>query len=210
MAHPPATQRTRSTAYRCIGTRGKGIVTAARPFRDVRTRGSIASVPLSSARLKPSRSPFVARKISSPNPHLSAAQHGDRLQFGSYPPPPPPLVNSTGNGPSPGQPTPGVVKQDKSSGGSVDTTKTRSGPQRVRMSSGKRPIGAAKGKQSATEALCQTTPTHACQRDQIPNAERIANVTRGQYEQAQCTMPPPGIPGLLLLGHDSCELCCCN
>ena len=41
---------------------------------------------------------------------------------------------------------PGVVKQDKSSRGSVDTTKTRSDPQRVRMSSGERPIGAAKGK----------------------------------------------------------------
>ena len=58
------------------------------------------------------------------------------------------LVNGTGNSPSPGQPTPGVVKQDKSSGGSVDTTKTRSGPKRVRMSSGERPIGAAKGKQT--------------------------------------------------------------
>ena len=64
-------------------------------------------------------------------------------------------VNGTGNSPSPGQPTPGVVKQDKSSGGSIDTTKTHSGPQRVRMSSGERPIGATKGKQSDTEALCQ-------------------------------------------------------
>ena len=73
-------------------------------------------------------------------------------------PPPPPAGNGTGNSPSPGQPTPGVVKQDKSSGGSVDTTKTRSGPQRVRMSSGERPIGAAKGKQSDTEALCQPPP----------------------------------------------------
>ena len=60
-----------------------------------------------------------------------------------------------------GQPTPGVVKQDKSSRGSVDTTKTRSGPQRVRMSSGERPTGAAKGKQSDTEALCQTPPSTA-------------------------------------------------
>ena len=60
--------------------------------------------------------------------------------------------------PSPGRPTPGVVKQDKSSGGSVDTTKTRSGPRRVRMSSGDGPIGAAKGKQSDTEALCQPPP----------------------------------------------------
>ena len=53
---------------------------------------------------------------------------------------------------------PGVVKQDKSSRGSVDTTKTRSDPQRVRMSSGKRPIGAAKGKQSDTEALSPPPP----------------------------------------------------
>ena len=60
--------------------------------------------------------------------------------------------------PPPRQPTPGVVKQDKSSGGSVDTTKTRSGPQRVRMSSGERPIGAAKGTQLNTEALCQPPP----------------------------------------------------
>ena len=42
--------------------------------------------------------------------------------------------------------------------GSVDTTKTHLGPQRARMSSGERPIGAAKGKQSDTEALCQTPP----------------------------------------------------
>ena len=34
-------------------------------------------------------------------------------------------------------------------------TKTRSGPKGVRMSGGERPVGAAKGKQSDTEALCQ-------------------------------------------------------
>ena len=73
-----------------------------------------------------------------------------------------PLVNGTGNSLSPGRPTPGVVKQDKSSRGSVDTTKTRSDPQRVRMSSGERPIGAAKGKQSDTEALCQPPTEHCC------------------------------------------------
>ena len=66
--------------------------------------------------------------------------------------------------PPPGRPTPGVVQQDKSSGGSVDTTKTRSGPQRVRMSSGERPIGAAKGKQPDTEALCQPPPPLPCER----------------------------------------------
>ena len=68
------------------------------------------------------------------------------------------LVNGTGNSPSPGRPTPGVVEQDKSSGGSVDTTKTRSGPQRVRVGSGERPVGAAKGKQSDTEGLVPTPP----------------------------------------------------
>ena len=46
-----------------------------------------------------------------------------------------------------------------SSGVSVDTTKTRSDPQRVRVSGGDRPIGAAaKGTQLDTEALCQLTP----------------------------------------------------
>ena len=50
-----------------------------------------------------------------------------------------PWSTAQGNGPSPGRPTSGVVKQDKSSGGSVDTTKTRSGPQRVGMCSGERP-----------------------------------------------------------------------
>ena len=81
-------------------------------------------------------------------------------------------MHCAGNSPSLGRPTPGVVKQDKSSGGSVDTTKTRSGPQRVRMSSGERPIGAAKGKQSDTEALCHPPPppprTSQCWSRQTP------------------------------------------
>ena len=68
------------------------------------------------------------------------------------------LVNGMGKTPSLGQRTCGVVKQDKSSGGSGDTTKTRSGPQRVRISSGERPIGAAKGKQPDAKALCQPPP----------------------------------------------------
>ena len=68
-----------------------------------------------------------------------------------------------GQQPVSGTADPGVVKQDKSSRGSANTTKTRLGPQRVRMSSGERPIGAAKGKQSDTEALCQTPPQRPCQ-----------------------------------------------
>ena len=63
-----------------------------------------------------------------------------------------------GQQPVSGTANPGVFKQDKSFKGSVDTTKTRSGPQRVRMSSGERPIGTTKGKQPHTEALCQPPP----------------------------------------------------
>ena len=85
------------------------------------------------------------------------------------------LVNGTGNSPSPGRPTPGVVKQDKSSGGSVDTTKTCSDPQKVRMSSGERPIGAARGKKSDTEALCQPPPPFGMA---VP-AGKTAKVARG-------------------------------
>ena len=69
-----------------------------------------------------------------------------------------PWSTARATAPSPGRPTPGVVTQDMSSGGSVDTTNTRSGPQRVRMCSGERPMGAAKGTQSVTEALCQPPP----------------------------------------------------
>ena len=82
--------------------------------------------------------------------------------------------------PSPGRPTPGVVKQDKSSGGSVDTTQTRSGPQRVRMSSGERPIGAAKGKQSDTEALCHPPPPRV-QRMPCPTNTSVQTVTQLSY-----------------------------
>ena len=63
------------------------------------------------------------------------------------------LVNGTGNSPSLG-PDPGVIKQDKSSRGSVDATKTRSDPQRVRLCKGEGPMGTAKGKQTNTMASC--------------------------------------------------------
>ena len=59
-----------------------------------------------------------------------------RLKAESVSPPPRhpsgcPWSTARATAPSPGRPTPGVVKQDKSCGGSVDTTKTRSGPRRV-------------------------------------------------------------------------------
>ena len=63
-----------------------------------------------------------------------------------------------GHQPVSGTADPEVVKQDKSSRGSVDTTKTCSDPPRVGMYNGERPIGAAKGKQTNTMALCQAPP----------------------------------------------------
>ena len=51
--------------------------------------------------------------------------------------------------------------QEKSSRGSIDTTKTRSDPQRVGMCSGERPIGAAKGRQTNTMASCPPPPPPA-------------------------------------------------
>ena len=63
-----------------------------------------------------------------------------------------------GQQPVSGTPGPGVVKQDKSSRGSADTTKIRLDPQRVGMCSGERPMGAAKGKQTNTMASCHTPP----------------------------------------------------
>ena len=112
-----------------------------------------------------------------------AKSHPPKFSPAKYSPynPPPPLpevrfwmhpVNGTGNSPSPGRPAPGVVKQDKSSGGSVDTTKTRSDPQRVRMSGGERPIGAAKGTQPNTEALCQPPPPRMA----MPCVARVAGI----------------------------------
>ena len=53
---------------------------------------------------------------------------------------------------------PRVVTQDKSSRGSVDTTRPSSNPQRVGLFSGERPVGAAKGKQTTTMASCQPPP----------------------------------------------------
>ena len=89
------------------------------------------------------------------------------------------------------------VKQDKSSRGSVDTTKTRSGSQRVRMSSDEKPIGAAKGKPD-TEALCQPPPPHTPrvlwkrgaagglqQPVQPPVCQLLGSATRKRHQQEQ-------------------------
>ena len=100
------------------------------------------------------------------------------------------LVNGTGNSPSPGRPTPGVVKQDTSSGDSVDTTKTRSGPRRIRMSSGERPIGAAKDKQSDTEALCQT-PARTKVTIAGKTKSTIGKIWSGHLGRQRPRPPPP-------------------
>ena len=126
-------------------------------------------------------------RTSPPPPGLRIVPLGRDL-CATYPPPPAnphrdsvgasgwPWSTARATAPSPGRPTPGVVKQDKSSGGSVDTTKTRSGPQRVRLSGGERPIGAAKGTQSDTEALCQPPFVHS--------------LARGPATAAQATLSP--------------------
>ena len=110
---------------------------------------------LASPRLWPGSPPEPPHPlVSCPGKHRSTARvlldnSASPGGWGGGLTPPPPLRDTR---------PPEVVKQDKSSGGSVDTTQTRSGPQRVRMSSGERPMGAAKGKQSDTEALCQPPP----------------------------------------------------
>ena len=99
-----------------------------------------------------------------------------------------PLVNGTGNSPVSGTADPGVVKQDKSSGGSVDTTKTRSDPQRVGMCSGERPIGAAKGKQTNARASCQPPPP-------TPNPTATPPSTPGGFPpQKAHTYAHPALP----------------
>ena len=56
-----------------------------------------------------------------------------------------------GQQPVSGTAEPGVVKQDNSSRGSVDTTKPCWDPQRVGLYSGERPIGAANGKRQTNQ-----------------------------------------------------------
>ena len=141
--------------------------------------------PLSLARPPPSRPPSARPSCSGAlfyctgahKPVLESANPRTDLECASG------CIWSTARAtaPSSGRPTPGVVKQDKSSGGSVDTTKTRSGPQRVWMSSGERPIGAAKGKQPNTEALCQRPP-HAqrpVSETADPRSSQTGQVIRG-------------------------------
>ena len=139
-----------------------------------------------------------------------------------HPPPPPPTGNRHqsanpawtrsvhldapgqrhGQQPVSGTADPGVVKQDKPSRGSVDTTKTRSDPRRVRMSSGERPIGAAKGKQSDTEALCHTPPHHQRNIDPVPVPPAISEKPKallthwggGQGIGLPCTPPSHNAP----------------
>ena len=150
-------------------------------------------------------------RLFAPPPAPPSPQHGLRVCIWMH------LVNGTGNSPSPGRPTPRVVKQDKSSVGSGDMTNTRSGPQRVRMSSGERPIGAAKGKQSDTEALCQPPPPPPASRPpppalipplpSSPDAERRAErppgapaLQQGLQGEGQDPERPLPVPQL---GHDA-------
>ena len=110
------------------------------------------------------------------------------------------LVNGTGNSPSPGRPIPRVVKQDKSPGGSTDTTKTRSDPQRVRTCSGEKPIGAAKGKQPNTMASRQPPRpppssgppgSTAIQREWEKTKFTEGQISLGHFQYTNFCPPPP-------------------
>ena len=72
---------------------------------------------------------------------------------------------------------PGVVKQGKSSRGSVDTTNTCWDPQRAGMYNGERAIGAAKGKQTNTMASCQPPPP--------PRKQGLADRARTTLQQLE-------------------------
>ena len=112
------------------------------------------------------------------------------------------LVNGTGNSPSLRQPTPGVVKQDKSSGDSVDTTKTRSDPQRVRVCKGEGPIGAAKGKEINTMTSCQTPPLPQSGRGPCPHAAGSPPRPNGLM---YATPPPPHPTPACPLSHPQAQ-----
>ena len=77
----------------------------------------------------------------------------------------------------------------------VDTTKTRSGPQRVRMSSGERPIGATKGKQSDNRGLVPNPPAPAS-RNTINGEGHVAGVATQAPLQSR---GPARNPSTLLL-----------
>ena len=116
------------------------------------------------------------------------AQHGLRVCIWMQ------LVNGTGNNPSMGQPTPGVVKQDKSSRGSIDKTKTSPDPQRVRVYTGERPIGAARGKQTNTLPAKAIKPANIMKLR--PGQTGICGLTEasGQNHQHQVHRSQQGAP----------------
>ena len=67
-------------------------------------------------------------------------------------------------------------------------TKTRSDPQRVRMSCGEGPIGTAKGKQSDTEALCHPPPPH--HQSLVPPPPPSSPLFKQNNTKASCQTPP--------------------
>ena len=85
-----------------------------------------------------------------------------------------------GQQPVSGSADPGVVKQEKSSRGSVDTTKRRSDPQRVGLHNGERPIGAANDNQTNHTASCQPAPP-------IPPAVHSQRASSTKLEQVHYT-----------------------
>ena len=74
----------------------------------------------------------------------------------------------------------------------VDTTKTRSDPQRVWMWKGERPIGAAKGKQTSTMASCSTAPVvPSCLQKAVPPPPPPRHPGRPQSPSVAWHQEPP-------------------
>ena len=141
---------------------------------------------------------FIVRDSSrskEPKSGGSGSEPGVRLAI-QHPPPPPHTqpewtrsvhLDTPGQQPVSGTADPAVVKQDNSSRGSVDTTKTCSNPQRVTTYNGERPIGPAKGKQTNTMASCQSPPPYLRNRKPVGPASastQLRRALRAQHEYA--------------------------
>ena len=178
--------RTWVSGFKCV-SRNPTFGTMAGGEGRFRTRHCLSGMPWNSFRPFSTPEDCLRRGISkSPMNGLAHWNHRPKS-----PPPPPPTENAAplfcrapGDGRAPPPPP-----CPPSFGGSGDTTKTRSGPPRVRMSSGERPMGAAKGKPSDTEALCQPPPPPP-----RPPPLSLRELPSGDQDSKSRTRKAPEIP----------------
>ena len=109
-------------------------------------------------------------------------------------PMPPPPLPETGNSPVSGTADPRSSQTGQVIRGSVDTTKTRSGPQRVRMCGGERPMGTAKGKQTNTVASCQPPPPFPLRRHRLVQSPLPGQTVNCGASGGACAKGGGGLP----------------